>query len=181
MRNGTRRARSERNTVRSTATAPVCQFGRTRWNISIASGLLRRLPKPLSVMTQYEPSPAGLMPEKPCTGWPWKGRERPVGRRPCIAPLSPGTDPTASTRLLPGRVKRPETRSAAGASAGGWTSVLAGSSAWPTRTASKRVSAAAGPARPNRQVAASKRRRMDSLLQQAQAIPRLCCSAMTAR
>jgi hypothetical protein len=49
---GITRFGSLRNTVRSTATAPLRQSGRTRWNTSSESELLRRLPKPLSVSTQ---------------------------------------------------------------------------------------------------------------------------------
>lgn len=56
------------------------------------SGELALLPAPLSVSTQKLPSAMCLMPEWPCSGWPLKGSDTPVGRLfdwPSTAPIFP--------------------------------------------------------------------------------------------
>lgn len=58
------------------------------------SGELALEPAPLSVSSQKLPSARRLMPEWPCTGWPLKGRDTPVGRPADL----PSTEPMASTR-----------------------------------------------------------------------------------
>ena len=66
------------------------------------------------------------MPEKPCSGWPTNGSDRPVG---C------GSPPIDSVRVWPAPVKRPETIRPGGASGGGGTMRLAGIQAWPASVA----------------------------------------------
>ena len=116
------------------------------------------LPKPLSESDQKVPSPAFLMPEKPCTGWPSKGSERPVRRTPSL----PGTVPSASTRRRSGVVYLPDIASEAGASAGGAMKVAAGRMAWPSSVAVKTVFgwAESGRRRAAEAAVASKARRM---------------------
>jgi hypothetical protein len=121
---------------------------------------LSLFPKPLSDVVQNVPSSMTLMPEKPCTGWPSNGIDRPVARTPSL----PGTVPRASTRRRSGEVYFADTLSESGASAGGATKVAAGRMAWPTRVASYSVSARAGrEVRATMAVAASRLARMGSL------------------
>ena len=86
----------------------------------MASGELAFAPKPLSVMIQKVPSSIFLMPEWPCSGWPLKGTEIPVGR----PAESPSTVPSASVRLP--LVNLPLTCRSCGASLGAATKDAAG-------------------------------------------------------
>ncbi len=81
----------------------------------MASEEFSLLPKPLSESDQKVPSAMVLMPEKPCTGWPSKGSDRPVGRTPSL----PGTDAELGRRACGRRVENlPEVfRRSSGASA----------------------------------------------------------------
>src|SRR4029450_10762314 len=97
--------------------------------MSMASGELRLLPKPLSVRTQKVPSLAVLMPENPCTGWPAaKGTLRPVGRGAARSEGNdvPGMLPGASGRGRSGVVYLPDSLRLSGASLGAATKVAAG-------------------------------------------------------
>src|SRR5215468_10494872 len=100
MRKGTLRSGSCRNVLEMRSTAPDFQFGLTTWNISMASGELALEPKPLSVSVRKLPSLRSLMPERPCTGWPLKGRLMPVGRGAALSDRAemPGTLSGVSTR-----------------------------------------------------------------------------------
>src|ERR1700738_1813588 len=84
---------------------------------------------PLSVITQNEPSGIVLMPEWPCSGWPLKGSDTPVGRSKDL----PITLPIASTRrpvvYLPGVLR------SSGASAGASMKDSAGITACPVSVA----------------------------------------------
>jgi len=97
----------------------------------MASGEFALAPKPLSVMIQNVPSAIFLMPEWPCSGWPLKGRDTPVGR-----PADrPGTVPSASVRWP--LVNLPLTCRSCGASLGAGIKDWAGITAWPAKVAGK--------------------------------------------
>lgn len=70
----------------------------------MASGELSLEPKPLSDSDQKLPSSMVLMPEKPCTGWPSNGTDRPVLRTPSL----PSTVPMPSARLRSAVVNLPD-------------------------------------------------------------------------
>ena len=95
------------------------------------SGELALAPAPLSVRIQNVPSAMCLMPEWPCSGWPLKGSDTPVGR----ALESPSTLPACPTRLAV--VYLPLICRSAGASLGDATYDCAGSTAWPLNWAGK--------------------------------------------
>ena len=99
------------------------------------SGELALLPEPLSVSIQKLPSGIFLMPECPCKGWPWNGKNMPVGR----PADSPSTVPAASTRLPV--VNFPLIFKSSGASWGAAMNDLAGITTWPARLAAKAVGA----------------------------------------
>ena len=100
------------------------------------SGELALAPAPLSVMIQKVPSAMCLMPEWPCSGWPLKGSDTPVGR----PNDRPGTVPSFSTRTPV--VYLPLTCRSCGAFLGAGTTLWAGSTAWPDSRASKAWGAA---------------------------------------
>ncbi len=87
------------------------------------SGELAFEPAPLSVSSQKLPSAMRLMPEWPCTGWPWNGSDTPVGRPADL----PSTLPIFSTRWPV--VNLPLTCRSAGASLGAAMKVFAGNTA----------------------------------------------------
>ena len=96
-------------------TVPVCQSMAMWCSMSAASGEFSFEPKPLSDSVQKVPSGMRLIPERPCTAWPSKGIEMPVGRMPSM----PGTLPRTSARWRSGVVYLAACSSEGGASAGG--------------------------------------------------------------
>src|SRR5690606_12092342 len=96
-----------------------------------------------------------LIPEKPCTGWPSKGRERPVGRMPSL----PGTVPRPSARLRSAVENLPEVFRCSGASCGAAMMVFAGRMACETSVAGKAFSSASA-APPNRAESATEASRV---------------------